>query len=396
MIRVISDTKIPIKIWASDLEPEAEAQIKNLAALPFIYRHVAVMPDAHAGRGSTIGTVIATKGAIIPAAVGVDIGCGMSAVKLPFTIDFLNSRTTFEDLRNNIERSVPVGRHGNKILSGTVEDFFMKLQSMPRAEKFKTQDKLKKAEEQLGSLGGGNHFIEICRDLKGGAWVLLHSGSRNIGKELADIHIDRAKGLMKKYFIDLPDPELAFLAQGTPEFGDYIHDLLWAQAYAKANREEMMTKILEQIRRAVGGADGPAIVPELRVDCHHNYTHIEHHFDANIWITRKGAVSAKKGELGIIPGSMGAKSFIVKGLGNPESFNSCSHGAGRKMSRTKARATFTEADLAKQTEGVECRKDADVIDEIPGAYKNIDQVMADQNDLVEIVYELKQVICVKG
>lgn len=393
MNRVISDTKTPIKIWASDLEIEAEQQIRNLSSLPFIFKHVAVMPDAHAGRGSTIGTVIATRGAIIPAAVGVDIGCGMCAVKLPFSLEFLMGKTSLPELRSNIERSVPVGRMGNKRISGPVNDFFLKLDSMPRAEKFKTADKLKTAEDQMGSLGGGNHFIEVCHDTEGGAWVMLHSGSRNIGKQLADVHIDRAKGLMKKYFIDLPDPELAFLAHGTPEFGDYIHDLLWAQAYAKANREEMMRKILDQIRRAVGVDE---LLPELRVDCHHNYTHIENHFGSNIWVTRKGAVSAREGELGIIPGSMGAKSFIVKGKGNPDSFNSCSHGAGRKMSRTKARATFTEEDLAKQTSGVECRKDKDVIDEIPGAYKDIDQVMKDQSDLVDIAYELKQVLCVKG
>lgn len=392
MKRVISDTKYPVKVWASDLEAEAEEQVRKVASLPFIFHHVALMPDAHAGKGSTIGTVIATRGAIIPSAVGVDIGCGMCAVKLPFKADRLGN---LSDLRDNIERSVPVGRFGNTTISGRVSDYLSNA-GLPRASKFDSEDKLKKAEAQLGSLGGGNHFVEICTDKEGGAWIMLHSGSRNIGKELAEVHIDKAKELMKHYFIDLPDPDLAFLAQKTKEFGDYLHDLQWAQAYAKFNREEMMFKILEQVRRHVYGAAGEMPEVELSVNCHHNYTQMENHFGSNVWVTRKGAVSAKAGELGIIPGSMGTRSYIVRGLGNPESFNSCSHGAGRRMSRTKARATFTIDDLAKQTEGVECRKDADVIDEIPGAYKDIDEVMANQADLVEPLYEIKQLICVKG
>lgn len=391
-MRVISDTKYPVKIWASDLEAEAEQQLRNLAGLPFIYKHVAVMPDAHAGRGSTIGTVIATKGAIIPSAVGVDIGCGMCAVKLPFGI---NRIERLPELRHSIERAVPVGREGNRVLSPRVTEFFNQA-GVPRAKQFDHALALGKAMSQCGSLGGGNHFIEICQDTEGGAWVVLHSGSRNIGKELADIHITEAKGLMKKYLIDLPDPDLAYLAQHTPEFDAYIHDLHWAQNYAKQNREEMMTKILGQVAWHVFGESGHVIVPELRVDCHHNYTQMENHYGQNVWVTRKGAVSAKLGELGIIPGSMGAKSFIVRGLGNLDSFTSCSHGAGRKMSRTKARASFTTADLVEQTAGVECRKDADVIDEIPGAYKDIDVVMADQADLVQPIYTLKQILCVKG
>lgn len=396
MFRVISDTPVPIKIWASDMEMEAEKQVRNMATLPFIHSHVAVMADAHAGKGSTVGTVIATKGAIIPAAVGVDIGCGMCAVKLPFKI---NQFKDLPNLRHSIERSVPVGRHGNKDISSRVKDFFDKA-GTPRAAQFDHQDKLGKAREQCGSLGGGNHFIELCQDQNDDAWIVLHSGSRNIGKELADIHIHEAQGLMKKYFINLPDPDLAYLSQQTPEFDNYIHDLHWAQNYAKMNREEMMTKIIEQINRHLNPnwlADYmPSKYSDLRVDCHHNYTQMENHYGANIWVTRKGAVSAREGELGIIPGSMGAKSFIVRGRGNVESFMSCSHGAGRKMSRTKARASYTEADLIAQTRGVECRKDKDVIDEIPAAYKDIDQVMADQVDLVEPVFTLKQVLCVKG
>lgn len=395
MNRIISDTKVPVKIWASTLEAEAEEQVKKVASLPFIFKHVALMPDAHAGKGSTIGTVIATRGAIIPAAVGVDIGCGMMAIKLPFKVDVLGGDEKLKTLRANIERSVPVGRNGNSTVSQFVQEFMVK-NGFPKAKQFDSVQKLKKASDQCGSLGGGNHFIEICKDKENGAWVMLHSGSRNIGKELADIHIQEAKGLMKSYFIEIADPDLAFLAQNTSEFDSYIHDLHWAQDYAKFNREEMMRKILDQIRRHVYGSDGIMPEIELSVNCHHNYTQKEHHYGTNVWITRKGAVSAKAGELGIIPGSMGAKSFIVRGLGNKESFESCSHGAGRKMSRTKARATFTEADLALQTSGVECRKDKDVIDEIPGAYKDIDTVMTDQIDLVEPIYELKQIICVKG
>lgn len=391
-MRVISDTPVPVKVWASDLEPEAEQQVRNLATLPFIFRQVAVMPDAHAGKGSTVGTVIATKGAIIPAAVGVDIGCGMCAVKLPFGIDRIDR---LAELRHSIERAVPVGHEGNRTISPRVAAFFEKA-GLPRAKQYDQALKLGKAVSQCGSLGGGNHFIEICQDTEGGAWVVLHSGSRNIGKSLAEIHIGEAQGLMRKYFVSLPDPDLAYLAQHTPEFDAYIHDLHWAQDYAKQNREEMMTKILEQVAWHVYGESGHVITPELRVDCHHNYTAMENHFGTNIWVTRKGAVSARPGELGIIPGSMGTRSYIVRGLGNPESFNSCSHGAGRRMSRAKARKTFTQADLAQQTAGVECRKDAEVIDEIPGAYKDIDLVMANQADLVEPIYTLKQLLCVKG
>lgn len=394
-------TQTPIKIWTNDIEEEAKNQLINLSTLPFIHKHIAVMPDAHAGRGSTIGTVIATKGAIIPAAVGVDIGCGMTAVKLPFKVDVLDGK--LQELRNQIERSVPVGFNSNKTPSENVLGRMGKLcldfgylNCLDRYSK-----ELQKAFSQCGSLGGGNHFIEICTDTEDTAWIMLHSGSRNIGKTIADIHINGAKGLMKKYFIDLPDPDLAYLAQNTPEFEAYINDMNWAQGYAFQNRDEMMSRILKQISYLIFGKDytnanNPEDLAMLKVSCHHNYTTIENHFGSNVFVTRKGAVSAREGELGIIPGSMGAKSFIVRGLGNPESFNSCSHGAGRKMSRTKARATFTQEDLIKQTEGVECRKDKEVIDEIPSAYKNIDEVMDNQADLVAIEYTLKQLICIKG
>lgn len=392
MIRVISETKRPVKIWASDLEPEAEQQVRNMATLPFIYSHVAVMPDAHAGKGSTVGTVIATKGAIIPAAVGVDIGCGMCAVKLPFKVDKFGDNLA--KLRHSIERSVPTGFQAHSEVTSRMSEA---LQAIPGDISTRKGINLDKVAHQLGTLGGGNHFIEVCQDTENGAWIVLHSGSRNLGKTLAEVHIDKAKDLMKQYFIDLPDPDLAFLAQGTDEFKAYISDLLWAQKYAKANRNEMMLRVLREVSMELYGEDkGPDAMIAERVDCHHNYTAMENHGGHNIWVTRKGAVSAREGELGIIPGSMGAKSFIVKGKGNADSFCSCSHGAGRKMSRSKARKVFTTADLEAQTAGVECRKDDAVLDEIPGSYKDIDLVMKNQADLVEPVYTLKQLICIKG
>jgi tRNA-splicing ligase RtcB len=398
MQRVISETKVPVKIWASDLEAEAEQQSRNLASMPFIYKHVALMPDAHAGKGSTVGTVIATQGAIIPAAVGVDIGCGMCAMKLPFKVDQLGD---LAKLRHSIERAVPTGRYTNNSLSASAEQAFEALGvvSMTAIERIKNYSRvINNAAHALGSLGGGNHFIEICRDLDDVAWIMLHSGSRNIGKCLAEIHIDRAKNIMKEYFISLPDPDLAYLAQNTPEFKEYLHDLTWAQNFAMANRNEMMDRVLREVLYQTERLDQYHQLKTtlFRVNCHHNYTAIENHYGKNVYITRKGAVSARAGEFGIIPGSMGTRSYIVEGLGNSESFCSCSHGAGRRMSRTKARATFTLEDLKAQTAGVECRKDDDVIDEIPGAYKNIDEVMANQADLVKPLYELKQLLCVKG
>ncbi len=390
-MRVISDTKRPVKIWAPDLEPEAEAQVRNMGNMPFIASHVAVMADAHAGKGSTVGTVIATTGAIIPAAVGVDIGCGMAAVRLPFPVGMLES---LPELRAAIEAAVPVGFNANKEVTERASEALM---TIPGDISTRKGINLDKVALQLGTLGGGNHFIEICGDLRGTAWVVLHSGSRNVGKTLAEVHIDKAKDLMKKYFIELPDPDLAYLAQGTPEFKDYLSDLLWAQNYAKANRKEMLLRVLSVISLHVYGEDvGRVKMDTFSVDCHHNYTAMENHGGRNMWITRKGAVSARAGEFGIIPGSMGTKSYIVEGLGNEDSFCSCSHGAGRRMSRTKAKAMFSREDLAAQTAGVECRKDADVIDEIPGAYKDIDQVMENQKDLVKPIHELKQVLCVKG
>lgn len=399
MLRVISDTKRPVKVWASDLEPEAEQQVRNLAGLPFIYKHVAVMPDAHAGKGSTVGTVIATKGAIIPSCVGVDIGCGMAALRLPFKASDIKD---LAKLRHSIERSVPTGRNVNKVMGQNAFKRFANLGDISDTGKthIKRFDKtLEHSAHALGSLGGGNHFIEVCRDTANDdAWIMLHSGSRNIGKCLAEVHIDRAKNLMKEYFIDLPDPDLAFLVQNTPEFKAYMHDLLWAQRFALYNRDEMMDRVLREVYYHIGIMDSFEIAKEtcFKVNCHHNYTSIENHFGNNVYVTRKGAVSAREGEYGIIPGSMGTKSYIVKGKGNEDSFCSCSHGAGRRMSRTKARATFTVEDLAAQTAGVECLKSDGVLDEIPGAYKSIDEVMANQADLVSVEHELKQLLCVKG
>lgn len=379
--------------WCKDIELEADVQVQNVAKLPFIFKHVAVMPDAHAGKGSTVGTVIATKGAIIPAAVGVDIGCGMSAVKLPFKID------QFQDLpklRASIERSVPLGFNGHKEVTDDMAVGFIQCRSLSDT----TVNRIGSLEShalKMGTLGGGNHFIELCFDENNDAWIMIHSGSRGYGNKIATVHIDKAKGLMKQYFLNetLADPDLSFLAQNTVEFKDYINDLKSAQEYARQNRTLMMKNVLKDISYHLYGENKHIEVIE-KVDCHHNYTTMENHFGQNVWVTRKGAVSAQAGELGIIPGSMGAKSFIVEGLGNPLSFCSCSHGAGRKMSRTKARKTFAEADMLTQTKGVECKKDDSVLDEIPGAYKDIDEVMAAQSDLVKVRHTLKQVLCVKG
>lgn len=388
-IKKIVNGRVPVKIWSDQVEEAALEQLKNIAALPFVFRHVAAMPDVHLGKGATVGSVVATEGAVVPAAVGVDIGCGMCAVKLK---GVRSSRLDgkLATLRAEIERSVPVGFAQNR-------DPDARAQNWARWAEFgdlheRAQGLKGKALRQLGSLGGGNHFIEVCLDTEDGVWVMLHSGSRNIGKSLAEYHIDSAKGLMKQMFVSLPDPDLAYFAAGTPEYAAYLRDLLWAQDYALMNREVMMERVLRQVGRQLG------VEPEaeLSVNCHHNFAIMEHHFGREVLVTRKGAVRARKGDMGIIPGSMGTKSYIVRGKGEPESFDSCSHGAGRRMSRNEARRRFGTEDLKRQTDGVECRKDEGVVDEIPGAYKPIEEVMANQSDLVEIVAELKQVLCVKG
>jgi tRNA-splicing ligase RtcB len=385
----LGDARRPVKIWSdlATVEPAALNQLRNTANLPFVFKWVAAMPDVHLGTGATVGSVIATKGAICPAAVGVDIGCGMCAVRTDVAPERVLDQ--LPRLRKLIEERIPVGFESNPALTKSVEAWsgwsaFAGLSHTDEALR-------KRAAGQLGTLGGGNHFIEICLDAQRRVWLMLHSGSRNLGKVLAERHIDTAKGLMKQMFIDLPDPALAYLVQGTPEFDRYLNDLLWAQEYAAENRREMMRR-LEAVLAEVAG---PFSTSD-EVNCHHNYVAAETHYGEDVLVTRKGAVRAGAGELGIIPGSMGARSFIVRGKGSAESFCSCSHGAGRRMSRGEAKKRFTVADLARETQGVECRKDDGVVDEIPSAYKDIDEVMANQSDLVEVVAELKQVLCVKG
>lgn len=394
MKKVISDTKVPVKIWTDEVEPEAEVQLRNIANMPFIYKHVAVMPDVHLGKGATVGSVIATNNAIMPCAVGVDIGCGMSAVKLPVKAEvFKEKDSTLRELRSEIEKVIPVGQASNKKFSNSIGSKFNSLGNLHADLESKL---LQRAVHQVGTLGGGNHFIEICEDTEGGSWAMLHSGSRNIGNMVARFHIEKAKGLMKQMFINLPDPDLSYLVQGQVEFEHYINDLMWCQKYAKQNRDEMMDRTLNILIKHFGWKTAPMFLKRDMIDCHHNYTSIENHFGKNVFVTRKGAVRAREGDLGIIPGSMGAKSFIVEGLGNPQSFCSCSHGAGRKFSRGEAKRRFTVEDLKAQTEGVECRKDEGVIDEIPNAYKDIEEVMVNQSDLVKVKYQLKQMLCVKG
>lgn len=368
----------PVKIWTDVVEHEAYEQLVNLSNLPFIHDHVAVMPDVHAGKGSTVGTVIATDGAIVPAAVGVDIGCGMAAVKLDVDISQLN----LAELREKIEAQIPVGfnDNGSRHTDG-VRNWSGWNENIPF---LKDAELYTRAKAQLGSLGGGNHFIELCLDTDGGVWVMLHSGSRGIGNKMASKHMKIAKQLNGE---GLVDKDLAHLTEGTQEFSDYMRDLDWCQRYAWENREEMIRRVL----RVLG------FPKELfRVHCHHNYTSKETWYGKEIWVTRKGAIKVSKGSYGIVPGSMGTRSYIVEGLGNQDAFDSCSHGAGRKMSRSAAKRQFTLADLEAQTNGVECRKDVAVIDEIPGSYKDIDEVMKNEEDLVKPIHILKQVLCIKG
>ncbi len=385
----ISGAQAEILAWVNHaLSTDEHNMLRNVSRLPCLYKHVALMPDAHLGIGSMVGSVIATKDAVIPATIGVDIGCGMSAVKTPFKSSILDGK--LKDLRHQIERTIPVGfsEHKDAVDESNEWNAWNEFGDLHKG----VQHRKAKAMKQLGTLGGGNHFVEVCLDTEDNVWLMLHSGSRNIGNEIATRHIETAKSLHK--LSELPDPNLAYFIQGTDEFKNYWHDLEWAQSYAMKNREVMMKRLLHQFNRMFN--DGEDFVPEFAVNCHHNYVSPEVHFGEEVYVTRKGAIRADFGMFGIIPGSMGAKSFIIKGLGNAESFNSCSHGAGRKMSRTAAKKRFSREDLERQTAGVECRKDKGVIDEIPGAYKNIDEVMRNQSDLVEVVAELKQVVCVKG
>lgn len=393
------DKRCHVHVWAEDLEENTRQQISNIATLPFIHHHVAVMPDAHYGIGSTVGTVIPTKKAIIPAAVGVDIGCGMMAVKTNIIADDI-LEGELREIRENIERSVPTGKYSHVnpyeaksrwCFARQSEIGYFRKQSEP--ESF-WDIKAKKWQEQLGTLGSGNHFIEICLDENDEVWVMLHSGSRGVGNAIGRKFIDRAKEDMITYHIadQLVDPNLAYLSEGTANFKEYWDALNWTQEYASLNRRIMMNLVFEQLER---------VYPKLKagdevVNCHHNYTALENHYGENVYVTRKGAIRARGRDLGIIPGSMGTRSYIVRGKGKQESFHSCSHGAGRAMSRRAAKDKFTLSDLDAQTRGVEIRRRQEIVDEIPGAYKDIDRVMELQKDLVEPVHTLKQIICVKG
>lgn len=393
----------PIKMWTKGVAVESEAinQLVNLSHLPFIFKWVAAMPDCHWGMGATVGSVIPTKRALVPAAVGVDIGCGMVAARTSLKAE--NLPDDLSKLRSAIESMVPHGRTDNggrndrgawSNAPAQVEAAWQELASGYKAL-IEKHPKLEKANtlNHLGTLGTGNHFIEICLDEDDSVWLMLHSGSRGVGNLIGRYFIEKAKQAMETWMIDLPDNNLAYLPQGTATFDDYWSALTWAQLYASTNREVMMGHVIEALQKSN--------LPEFQitsevVNCHHNYATIENHYGENIFVTRKGAVRARDGDLGIIPGSMGTRSYIVKGKGNPESFHSSSHGAGRAMSRAEAKRKFSLEDHIKATEGIECRKDKEVIDETPMAYKPIDAVMEAQKDLVDIVHELKQVVCVKG
>lgn len=388
--------QVPVKIYTDEVDSTALDQLNNIAKLPFVHSHVAAMPDVHAGIGATVGSVIPTKQAIIPAAVGVDIGCGMNALRLSLTANDLPD--SLKKIRSAIEATIPVGfaQHGApqahnstlKQLNQGVENLFERHASLTKMMK-RPHDTWT---QQLGTLGGGNHFIELCLDENQDVWVMLHSGSRGIGNVIGRYFIQLARKDMERLDIRLPAKDLAYFSEGTEHFDDYVEAVHWAQDYALWNRREMMRLLLDSLKKHFSHFE----VTKEAINCHHNYVAIEEHYGEQVFLTRKGAISARDGELGIIPGSMGARSFIVRGKGNPESFCSCSHGAGRRMSRSAAKRQFNQQDVATQTQGVECRKDSGVVDEIPAAYKDIDVVMANQNDLVDVVHTLKQVVCVKG
>ena len=402
----IESSGVPIKAWVEGVpvEDEARAQLQNIARLPCVGPHVAVMPDVHLGKGATVGSVVPTRGAIIPAAVGVDIGCGMIAARTNLMASDLPD--SLAQVRSEIEASVPHGRTHNggfgdkgawnnsppsyveNLWNHDLKSEYVSLTSRhPHALAYNTFN-------HLGTLGTGNHFIEVCLDTEQRVWVMLHSGSRGVGNRIGSYFIELAKEDMRKAHGKLPeDQDLAYLTEGTQHFSDYVDGVLWAQRYAELNRLIMMDRTINSLARSLRH---PVYMMQDAVNCHHNYVQVERHFGEDLWVTRKGAVNAEVGRLGIIPGSMGAKSFIVRGKGNADSFNSCSHGAGRKMSRNAAKRTFTLEDHARATAGVECRKDLDVLDETPACYKDIDSVMDAQRDLVEVVATLRQVVCVKG
>ncbi|GAA3726205.1 tRNA-splicing ligase RtcB [Spinactinospora alkalitolerans] len=389
-----SGVRVPIRMWADPqtVEPAAMDQLRNVTMLPWVHG-LAVMPDVHYGKGATVGSVIAMRGAVSPSAVGVDIGCGMTAVRTSLTAEDLPD--DLGALRSALEKAVPVGfqmhrdpvdpRRVHGLKTADWDRFWAEFGSLAPA----VQDRRDRAAKQVGTLGGGNHFLEVCLDDGGAVWAVLHSGSRNIGKELAEYHIEQARGLPHNR--DLPDRDLAVFVSGTPQMAAYRRDLFWAQDYARRNRDVMMGLTCDVLRR-----EFPRVTFDQWISCHHNYVAEESYDGVDVLVTRKGAIRAGRGDLGIIPGSMATGTYIVRGLGNPDSFNSASHGAGRRMSRNKAKKTFTEADLIEQTKGVECRKDRGVLDEIPAAYKDLSEVIDAQTDLVEVVAHLRQVICVKG
>jgi len=396
VLQEIREGGVPVKVYAGEMEAAARQQLVNVSRLPIVHHHVAAMPDVHLGIGATVGSVIPTLRAIIPAAVGVDIGCGMIATRLSLSGNQLEERS-LQRVFNQISRDVPVGfkqhEEGEARVSA-ISPFARKLTKIkakhPGIEK--RVGKRSSWVQQMGTLGGGNHFIEVCLDEANRVWVMLHSGSRGMGNAIGTYFIALARKDAERDQIQLPDRDLAYFREGAAHFGDYVEAVGWAQDYASANRAEMMDLVLEALRRHLPSFE----VTGEAVDCHHNYVERERHYGEEFWLTRKGAIRARAGDLGIIPGSMGARSYIVSGKGSAESFQSCAHGAGRRMSRTQAEKKFSTADLEKQTEGVICRKDKGVLDEIPGAYKDIDEVMSNQSDLVEIVHTLKQVVCVKG
>jgi tRNA-splicing ligase RtcB len=401
----IEGEKTSIKAWIKGvpLEDSAREQLLNIAKMPFIYRHIAVMPDVHWGKGATIGSVIATTGAIIPAAVGVDLGCGMIAARTTLMAQDLPD--DLKSLRSAIERAVPAGRTDNggqndrgawgdkppkevdAAWANLIDGWSRLVSKHPGLEKGHVNH-----HAHLGTLGTGNHFIEVCLDDESRVWVMLHSGSRGVGNRIGTHFIDLAKKDMQKWFINLPDADLAYIPEGSKYFGDYVEAVHWAQDFARTNRGLMLSAVVKEVEKATHKVE----VTEQVIACHHNYISRERHFGNDVWVTRKGAVSAKEGEMGIIPGSMGVGSYIVRGKGNRDSFHSCSHGSGRAMGRNEAKKRFTIEDHCKATEGIECRKDAEVIDETPGAYKELSAVIAAQADLIDPVYRLRPVVCVKG
>lgn len=390
----ILNGKLHVFLPVDAIEPEARIQLENCSEMPFV-RGVAAMPDCHLGKGATVGSVIATQGAIIPAAVGVDIGCGMIAVKTKFFAKDLPD--DLDKLRVSIERRIPLGAgNSNRMLTESAKERVIKLMDRTESGSYIRQQS-EKWEMSLGTLGSGNHFIEICLDENQQVWAVLHSGSRGIGNQLATQHIKVAQQVCERMFVALKDKDLAYLPENTPEFDAYIRDLLWAQDFALANREEMMDRVMKDLSYTFYGEDGHQKEIELeRINCHHNFTQLENHMGVNMWITRKGAIQMRQGQLGIIPGSMGTRSYIVSGKENAPSYHSAPHGAGRRFSRSEARKRFTMEDFDREMKGIAHRRSAELIDELPGAYKDIDDVIENAKELVTIVHTLKQVLNVKG